>query len=468
MRRRFLKQCACLSLMGSGAAAMNGKLSLIQSALANTGGYGGLSDYKSLVCVFLYGGSDSFNLFIPTAAADYDAYAASRGNLAVPRDAMLTGNTDTGIGFNPLLPNLHALYDRGDAAVIANVGNLIQPVTRQDYLASTNDSNGAIPNDLFAHNHQQEQWLKGFSSEAAGVIPSGWGGRMADLLASANPGATLPPSFSLAGSNFWLPGNNVQPLNINASNGLSLLTYLDDGVGGSSNLDRASTLDRILAYEQPHALKAQAAAALARAKRGSAQLDAALDVFPADGFATGHDADSRLAQQLRMVARLIASREALGMHRQIFFVAAGGWDTHDNQTPRLNLLLPDLDRSLGDFQATLDELGASQSVTTFTASDFGRTLTINGDGSDHGWGGHYLTIGGAVNGGAVYGTLPNFEIGGSDDSGDKGRLIPSVSINQYGAMLAQWMGVSDTDVHEIFPDLHHFGSDWSNQIALLG
>lgn len=459
-RRNFLKQCAAMSLLGSGAGAMNGKLSLIGSALAASSDYSSLTDYKALVCVFLYGGSDSFSMFVPTEQMAYDRYAASRGPLAVPMNALLTDAAST-IGFNPLLPDLHSLYTQGQLAVVGNVGNLIAPVTKSQYQAQS----PLIPNDLFAHNHQQEQWLKGLSSSPASIVGSGWGGRMADLLQHANT-ATLPPSFSLAGSNYWLPGQNVQPLGLNPVTGLSLLSYLDDQTGLAGNVSRELALDQVLnATGSSHPLKQQAAQSFLRAKSGAGQLASTLAANTT--FSAPYDASSRLAAQLRMVARLIAGNQRLGMRRQIFFVGAGGWDTHDNQTNRLVELLSDLNRSLADFQSTLGEINLSDSVTTFTASDFGRTLTINGDGSDHGWGGHYMVMGGPVNGGQLYGQLPSFEIGADDDSGDKGRVIPTLSINQYGAVLAKWMGVTDGDLADVFPDLGNFSDGWRTELSVL-
>lgn len=460
-RRHFLKQCAAVSLLGSGGAAMNGKLSMIGSALAASSDYAALSDYKALVCVFLYGGSDSFSMFLPTDKSGYDNYAANRGTLAVPKEDLLVDSPSSPIGFHPLLPELHSLYSSGRLAVAGNVGNLIAPVTKRQFL----DKSPLVPADLFAHNHQQEQWLKGLSSSPAALVGSGWGGRMADLLQHANPDATLPPSFSLAGSNYWLPGNQVQPVGLNPLTGLSLLSYLDQQSGTPGNAAREHSLNQILSQSYAHPLKQQAANALKNAKASSGNLAATLAANTS--FSTTYDASSRLAQQLRMVARLIAGNQQLGMKRQIFFVGSGGWDTHDNQTPRLSALLSDLDRSLADFQSTLDEINLSDSVTTFTASDFGRTLTINGDGSDHGWGGHYLVMGGAVNGGQLFGQLPSYVVGEDDDSGDKGRVIPKLSINQYGAMLAQWMGISAGDLSDIFPDLNNFGSDWQDELALF-
>ena len=440
---------------------MNGKLSLMGSALAASSDYTSLTDYKALVCVFLYGGGDSFSMFLPTDQAGYNAYAASRGGLSQPQSSLLTGTTDTGIAFNPLLGDLHNLYDTGRLAVVANAGNLIAPVTRSHF----QNQSPLIPTDLFAHNHQQEQWLKGLSSSPASIVGSGWGGRMADLLHYANGATTLPPSFSVAGTNYWLPGQQIQPIALSPTTGLSPLAYLDGLTGLQGNVARESSLDQVLALSSNHPLKQQAASSFARAKDGSEQLVATLNANT--NFNTSYNEDSRLAAQLRMVARLIAGNQQLGMRRQIFFVGAGGWDTHDNQTPRLQALLTDLNRSLADFQATIDEINLSDSVTTFTASDFGRTLTINGDGSDHGWGGHYMVMGGAVNGGQLYGQLPDFALGSEDDSGDKGRIIPRISINQYGASLAQWMGITNSDLTGLFPDLQNFGSGWQSDLNLF-
>lgn len=453
-RREFLRQCAAISLLGSGAGAMNGKLNLIGSAMAASSDYKALNDYKALVCVFLYGGSDSFSMFVPTGDDAYAQYATSRGSLAVPKESLLTGSVDTGIGFHPLLTDMHELYDDDRLAVFSNVGNLITPITRTQFQSGS----GAIPNDLFAHNHQQEQWLKGLSSSPAAVVGTGWGGRMADLLRHANDAGGLPPSYSVAGSNYWLPGEQVQPLSLSPNGGLTPLQYLDGVAGSSNSVARGNSFDALLSLGSDHPLKQQAIASLARAKSGSANLKASLQAN--SDFATPYNVGSKLATQLRMVARLIAGNQQMGMRRQIFFVGAGGWDTHDSQTPRLNALLSDLNQSLNDFQSTLGEMNMSNSVTTFTASDFGRTLTTNGDGSDHGWGGHYMVMGGAVNGGRLLGQLPNLTVGDEDDTGEKGRIIPALSINQYGALMARWMGVTDSDLNSVFPDLSNFGSTW--------
>lgn len=460
-RRDFLKKAATMSLLGSGAGAMSGKLGLVGSALAASGDYSTLQDYKALVCVFLYGGSDSFNMFVPTETSHYTDYSASRGSLAVDSADLLAAENGVAVGFNPRLGNLRDMFDAGDLAIVRNVGNLIEPVVRDQYL----NESLAIPPDLFAHNHQQEQWLKGLSSEPVSLVESGWGGRMADLLQDANLGASLPPSFALDGTNWWLPGSSTTPMRISSTGGLDVLDYLDSHSGSSRNAQREASLEQILSLSYQNPMQSQAGATFKRAQSAARDLSGYLS---GNELTTPYNSSSRLGAQLRMVARLISGHEQLGMKRQIFFVSAGGWDTHDNQNMLLDDLLASLDRDLYDFQQTMLEINKQDSVTTFTASDFGRTLTVNGDGSDHGWGGHYLTMGGAVAGGQLYGDWPSFEIGGEDDTGDKGRIIPKLSINQYGASLAQWMGLSASDINTVFPDLANFGSDWQQNLQLFG
>jgi len=459
-RRQFLKKFATVSLLGSGHLAMNGKMSLVGSALAQSSDYANLTDYKALVCVFLYGGSDSFNMFLPADNGLFSSYQSSRGSLAIDSPSLLSASGSSDVQFNAQLPNLHSLYESGAISIVRNAGNLIAPVTRTDYLNNSLD----IPADLFAHNHQQEQALKAFSSQPTTVVDAGWGGRMADLLQDANQGAPLPPTFAINGADWFSPGNLTKPVRIGSS-GLGTLTDLDTATPSGATAARRDRLTSLLELAYSHPLVQESAISMDRTRDLSRELDGALDA--AGNFATPHNSSSKLAGQLQMVARLIQSQNVLGMNRQIFFVGIGGWDTHDNQTLRLNELLPSLDQDLYDFYQTLNEIGRAGEVCTFTASDFGRTLTVNGDGSDHGWGGHYLVMGGGVNGGQLFGQWPSFETGADDDIGDKGRVIPALSINQIGGSLSRWMGLSESDTNQIFPDLANFGSDWQSQIQLF-
>lgn len=460
-RRRALHRLTGLSVASAalGAGAMNGRLALMGNALAASADYAQLSDYKALVCVFLYGGADSFNMFVPLDEQLNAAYTSARGPLALPRASLLP-DAQSQIGFNPQLSGVRSLYDTGKLALVGNVGNLIAPVTRAQFEAG----GAAIPADLFAHNHQQEQWLKGLSSRPASLVDAGWGGRMADLLQTANPQGALPPTFSLNGTNDFLPGVSTTPISVNPVSGPRLLGYFDRN---SSRLNdpRDATLTRILEQSNGHRIKDFAASSFLRARDSSRVIAGALDAGPT--LATPFDQSSGVATQLRMAARLIAARQTFGMKRQVFFVGMGGWDTHDNQSPRLVELTRELDDALVSFQSTLAELNVEQQVTTFTASDFGRTLTINRDGTDHGWGGHYLVMGGAVAGGQFVGQWPDYAINGQQDAGDKGRIIPQLSINEYGAALGSWFGLSDGDLRDMFPDLTNFDDDWRNRYGLF-
>lgn len=446
-----------MALLGATGSAVGGKMSLIGSALAAQGDYRSLPGYKALVCVFLYGGSDSFNMFMPYEQNRFDSYAASRGTLALNQSQLLADSART-VYFNQNLGALRDSYDAGNLAIVRNVGNLIEPLTPARFISNPE----LVPADLFAHNSQQEQVQKSWSSKPVGLVGAGWGGRMADLLMEANSGNALPPTFSMANTNFFQPGNRSTPIAINPTTGPVLLPFLD-GNRSSSNRARDAAIERILALPSDNPLEGFAADSFRNARDSSRLLSSSINNSPDFG---PYDSTNSLETQLRMVARMIAVREELGMKRQIFFVSAGGWDTHDNQSPRLTALTSGLNSALANFQQSLATMGVENEVTTFTASDFGRTLTINGDGSDHGWGGHYMVMGGAVNGGQLYGNWPDYSLGGQNDIGS-GRLIPEMSVNQYGAAMGSWMGLSNSDLLDVFPDLDQFETGWQSQYGLF-
>jgi len=440
-RRQFLKQGAYAALMGAGGAAVSGKMSLLGSALAAQGDYANLPGYKALVCVFLYGGSDSFNLFVPFEPDIYSDYAASRGPLLTMERAELLADNAQSVLFNPNFINLKNSYDAGNLAIVRNVGNLFEPLTSAQFFNNPE----RVPLDLFSHNSQQEQVQKSWSSKPVGLVGAGWGGRMADLLMEANTSTVLPPTFSMDNANFFQPGNRSNPISVSANFGPALMPYLDV-TASSKNTYRDQTMRRILALPTNHPME-QFAAEVFTSSRDSAQLlSSAVNSSPDFGPV---DSKNNLDIQLRMVARMISGREQLGMRRQIFFVGLGGWDTHDTQIPRLINLTKKLDSALGNFNQALTAMGVENEVTTFTSSDFGRTLSRNRDGCDHGWGGHYMVMGGAVNGGKLYGEWPDYNIGGADDIG-KGRLVPKMSLNQYGAALGSWMGLSNSDLLDVY------------------
>jgi len=367
----------------------------------------------------------------------FNEYSVARGNLAYRSDQLLPTDSNS-LYFNPNLGALRDLYNDGNLAVVRNLGNLIENVTPADF---ANESSLSRP---------------------VGLVGSGWGGRMADLLMEANQNTLLPPSISLNNANFFQPGNRSSSISVDPLGGPKLLTYLDKN-SNARNSARDATLDSLLSLPSNNSLEEFAASSYTKARDSSRVLSSVISSTPEFGpLPTG----SSVEAQLQMVARLIAGRNESGMRRQIFFVGFGGWDTHNDQASRLNGLTTQLNASLAYFQQTLTTMGVENDVTTFTASDFGRTLTPNNTGSDHGWGGHYLVMGGAVNGGQLYGSWPDYALNGEVDIGG-GRLIPGMSINQYGAALGSWMGLSNSDLLEIFPDLNRFDTGWQNQYGLF-
>lgn len=449
-RRDFLKKVAMMA-GGSTLLATQSKLQLINSALAAD--YGGIQNYKSLVCIFLAGGNDSLNMFPPYEASAYQHYLNIRQALAIPRAQLLPVN-DSSRAFHPSMGAVRDLYDQSKLCLLSNVGNLAQPLSREQYLASTaGDSSIRVPQGLFSHSHQQEIWQT--NRVPAISTPPGWGGLLADLLNPANGTTELPPTTSLSGNNPWQTGQLTQPFKINAS-GIRDFNYLRQGTWPAWNPSRINTWEAILGLNREHVLEQHAATSFVTTQRRIALLQEALSNAP-EIQTTYPAADSNsLAHNLKMVARLISAREDLGLKRQIFFVQFGPWDTHSGQLAAHANLLTTLNEALNVFYQTTIELGVEDSVTTFTASEFGRTATSNGDGTDHGWGGDQIIMGGAVQGGRVHGTLPDITPGSNDDSGDAGRIIPAIAVDQYGATLAKWMGVADSDLNDVFPNLSRF------------
>lgn len=458
-RRNFLQKSAAAALLGSGAFAVNGKMNLIGSALAAKSDYATLTDSKALVCVYLSGGCDTYSMFLPAEAESFGRYTASRGSLAVrPDNALFTGSGSGEVGFNASLPALHAMYNTGELAIVQNLGNLLAPVTRADYL----NQRPWLPPNLFSHNHQHQMLLRASSKHSPTHLGSGWGGRMADLMEESNDNKILSQSFAMSASSPWLNGNNSSALAV-SPNGLPVLEYLDPNVDIVGNKMREATLNKIVGLQHENVLKNQAGAAFSSAKDESRALREILSNDSSD-ITNLSSTSGSLADSLQMVARLIAGRDSLQMKRQLFFVRHDGWDTHKNQADRMASLMTELDQGLSGFQSQLKAQGLENSVTTFTLSEFGRSLAVNSGGTDHGWGAHSLIMGGSINGGKLHGVAPSWQIGGDDDAGNKGRFIPSTSINQLGAELASWFGLSRSDIADVFPDLKYFES--SGQLNL--
>ncbi|HEV8607946.1 MAG TPA: DUF1501 domain-containing protein [Tepidisphaeraceae bacterium] len=446
-RRDFFRHAACAAVGATALVSTVWDLRYINAAAAAriSSINPAATDYKALVCLFLYGGNDANNLVIPYDQPNYDLYAAARGLLALPRASLqnLTLNppdpNNREYAFHPNCPELKALFDGGKLAIVANAGTLVYPVTKTQYTQKT----VPLPPQLFSHNDQQVQWQTSVPNQD---LRSGWGGRCADLLYSMNTNATVSMSISLSGVNVWEMGNIVNEYNV--------------GTGGPQNLNIAAS-NQVQAFKDlinlQHAnLQEKSAAGMTKlALDNYTAVTAALP--PASSILTVFPTTS-LGNQLKMVARLVKAAPALNHKRQIFFVAIGGFDLHDTQLTPHNNLLGDLSKCMKAFNDEMTAQGSASNVTSFTVSDFGRTFAMNGgNGSDHGWGNHQLVMGGAVNGSRVYGKFPILTVGGQDDTG-LGRWIPTTSVDEYAATIAKWFGVSATDLNTVFPNLGHFAN----------
>ncbi|MFK8030859.1 MAG: DUF1501 domain-containing protein [Gammaproteobacteria bacterium] len=448
-RRRFLRNMAMAS-GGAGLLASHGKLGLMQSALAATGNYSNISDYKSLVCVYLLGGNDGFNMFVPNTTTEYDQYAQIRGNLSINQEDLLT-TTSGDYGFHPSMPNIRNLYNSGRLGVLANVGTLIQPTTPE----SIENESAILPKDLFSHSHQTETWQT-TRTPLAGITQDGWGGRMADLLEEANSNPLVSPTFSVAGHNNWQAGRFTEQFALNKYNGAEPFLFLGNESWPPWESSRTETWHEMLNDTHPNFLVREAGASFSQARDQIGAVRAGLE--QATLLTTHFNPQNDFAQQMKIVANMISVREQMGLKRQLFFVAIGGWDSHGNQLNEHSNNLAKLDDGLNSFNAAMDELNTADSVVSFTMSEFGRTLTVNGDGTDHAWGSHALMMGGPVAGGQVHGTMPQFVLGGPDDIGSDGRIIPTTSLDQYAATLSQWMGIEASDISELYPNLGNFNT----------
>ena len=403
------------------------------------------SSYKAMVCIFLFGGNDANNMVVPMGAG-YGAYQAVRQGIAIPQASLLPITNSTGgtFGLHPSLQPVHPLYATGKLAVVNNVGMLVRPTTRAQYTART----VPVPVNLFSHSDQQQQW-----QNASPLVASttGWAGRVADRVNLLNQPSNFPPSVSIAGNSLQLIGQSTLPTTINSA---------EFGIAGSDHSAAAdarnSSLQEMLSFDSGVVLLQSANTVLRDAIRVAQLVEDATRNTPA---LVSQFPGTGLGQQLAEVAKIIQARTALGMRRQIFFVTHGGFDTHNGQLGSHANLLTQLAQGMGAFHNAMGELGVQDSVVTFTESEFSRTFQPNnGAGTDHAWGGHCLVLGGGVKGGNTYGRFPVLALGGDDDSGNRGNWIPSVSLDQYGASIAQWFGVPANELTQVFPNLANFAS----------
>lgn len=482
------------------------------------------TDYKAMVCLFLYGGNDANNMLVPlngTARTNYDTARPTTHPLhistanALPLTAPAGGfgqASATSFGIHPNMGNMQSMFNNGDLAFVANIGTLVQPITRSQYI--TVPRTVPVPPQLFSHSDQQLQWQSSIPDKP---FQNGWGGRTAELLNNlVNPDSKVSMNISISGQNSFQVGNSVIQYAVSTSgvvglSGYSASTnpYFAPGTYGNSAdysvspvayapnnsgrtlkaLDTITKLTRMQLGEAEshyqHHLEEGYNDAMKRARDNEAIVGSALgsattaiDTAFANAF-PGVTTLPDVANQLKMVARLIQGRSSLENNRQIFFVSMGGFDTHQNQPTDHANLMGNLDKALKGFKDAIDAITAAEGsgnlwddTLLFTHSDFARTLQPNGNetssGTDHGWGGHQIVMGGPVIGKQIYGTFPDLaRATGQDVDSNRGRWIPTHAVDQYASVAAKWFmsqgtnyvnGITSANISDIFPNLGRFQS----------
>ena len=443
-RRDFLGAAPCLALGTTTLFSSLINLRAMNSLMGSTAMVGG--EYKALVCILLSGGNDSYNMIIPRSDNEYNEYAAVRSNLAIPQNDLLPINPNTtdgrDYGLHPSMTGLQNLFQQGNAAFVNNVGTLVERVTK----AEIENDTAKLPLGLRSHIDQAAHWQTAFPQER---VSTGWGGKMADILKSMNTNDEVSMNISLGGNNIFQRGEEVSEFAINNEGGVSVFGY--GGLDPFTSLMTAdiSSMNNKL-YED--VFKDSYKGVLKRSIDSNEFFNEAIENV---GNLNTQFSETNPSKDLRMVAQSIAARNTLGAKRQIFFVQLGGFDTHDDLGNQHANLLNNLDNALSEFYAATEELGVSDCVTTYTISDFARTLTSNGNGTDHAWGGNTIVMGGAVRGKEMYGEYPiiaantNLELGG-------GVLLPTTSTDQYFAEIALWFGISPNDLSLILPNIDNF------------
>lgn len=460
-RRQFLHEggCAALGSMTFLSSVLN--LGAIATASARPHIISNPNDYKALVCILLAGGWDSHNVLVPTDTENYNNYLASRGNLALqlnvtpeellPLNYNVNGKT---YAVHAALPNLRDLFNQGKLSFIANIGTLIEPIANA---SEYNSGSKRLPLGLYSHSDQIMQWQTSVPQERTAV---GVAGRLADILQDMSTIEGVSMNISLSGRNRFQAGNETVEFSISRSTTDTNIGYKPFpswwSDSGYKTHVRNQTIKSMMEAEYLNVFEKTLGSSYVESMDSIEKFRVAL--ANVNGLNTNFS-DSGLSQDLKKVAELISVRQYLGVSRQIYFINYGGWDHHDNLTTNLNNMLPVVNNALYEFNLALEELGVQNNVVTFTISDFARTLTSNGNGTDHAWGGNQIVMGGAIRGGEIFGDYPSLALSGNPlNVSNRGRIIPTISVDEFYAELALWFGVSPNDMPYILPNLCNFYS----------
>ena len=461
-RRQFLRNASMASMAGLTVSPFLLELNSV-AAMAQQSGP---TDYRALVCIFLQGGNDGHGTVIATDAESFSAFTTARSGaagLAYNQGDLLpitlkTPQSGRTFALNPYLGGVQNLFNAGRAAIVSNTGTLIAPTTKAQIQANS----VPLPASLYSHFDQSAAW-QAITSSIGSAAHTGWGGAMADLISTQNTNSAFT-CISTSGEALFLAGQNTFQLNVTGAGAVPVTGLAKPLFGYRAG---TSALSSILTAEETNLFAKEYAVMVNRSVAAQSSLAGAMLPAGSTGVPnppqflnpmTNTLTNNNLAVSLQTVARVIAGRANLGVSRQIFYVQLGGFDMHDNQAPQHASLLTQLGSALEYFDGLMVAAGLSNQVTTFTASDFGRTLTANSDGTDHGWGSHHLVIGGAVNGQDMYGQYPVIGANQANDMG-AGRLIPTTSVEQYAGTLARWLGLSHGQVKQVFPNFVNFGAD---------
>ncbi len=458
-RRKFLGTASCATIGTTTLFSSLLNLGAVNSLAAmNPANNSGSDDYKALVCISLSGGNDSFNMLVPRSNRHYQEYAKTRSNLALPKGNLLsldyTDRNGKQFGLHPAMPEVQELFNNKKLAFISNIGTLVAPCSKKEYLAGSVSS----PVGLLSHADQAQQWMTGIPYSRSS---KGWGGRMADILQAGNENQNISMNISLSGTNIYQVGNHVSEYAIRASAGgsVGIKTY-----EGNNSLDNilSGGVESLLEQDYKDMFTSSYTNKIKNSQANYEEFSKALKDAP---LFSSQFSDNELSANLELVAKTIAAQKILGMKRQTFFINFGGWDHHDEVLNNQETMLAVVSKALLEFQEAMEEMEMAENVTTFTMSDFGRTLTSNGNGSDHAWGGNVMVMGNEVNGGQIYGEYPSLALNGENDIGGA-IMLPTTSTDVYFAELSQWFGVGKGDLNFVLPNLSRFYDPYNSKMPL--